>query len=56
MLILEETESDKLALLKSAIENKVEISFWYKGIDYVARKKGVPQMLNKTGDLHNLQI
>ena len=39
MLILEETESDKLTLLKSAIENKVEISFWYKGIDYVARKK-----------------
>ena len=39
MIILEETESDKLTLLKTAINNKVEISFWYKGIDYVARKK-----------------
>lgn len=39
MLILEQSESDKLALLKRAIENKVEISFWYKGLDYIARKQ-----------------
>jgi hypothetical protein len=34
MLILEQTESDKLALLKQAIEDKVEISFWYKGVKF----------------------
>jgi hypothetical protein len=39
MLILEETESEKYALLKKAIEDKVEISFWYRGVDYLARKK-----------------
>jgi hypothetical protein len=39
MLILEETESDKIALLTKAIESKVEISFWYRGLDYLARKK-----------------
>jgi hypothetical protein len=32
MLILEQSEGDKLALLKKAIEDKVEISFWYKGV------------------------
>ncbi len=32
MLILEQSESDKLSLLKKAIEDKVEISFWYKGV------------------------
>lgn len=34
MLILEQSESDKLALLKKAIEDKVEISFWYKGVKF----------------------
>jgi hypothetical protein len=31
MLIFEQTESEKIDLLKQAIESKVEISFWYKG-------------------------
>lgn len=34
MLIIEQTESDKLTLLKQAIENKVEVSFWYKGVGF----------------------
>jgi|688.fasta_scaffold79107_8 hypothetical protein len=34
MLILEQSERDKLTLLKKAIEDKVEISFWYKGIKF----------------------
>lgn len=34
MIILEQTESDKLTLLKKAIEDKVEIYFWYKGIRF----------------------
>lgn len=34
MLILEQSESDKLSLLKKAIENKVEVSFYYKGVGF----------------------
>lgn len=32
MLILETQGSDKMALLKQAIDNKYEISFWYRGV------------------------
>jgi hypothetical protein len=32
MLIIEQNENEKLSLLRQAIENKVEISFWYRGI------------------------
>lgn len=34
MLILEEIESEKMDLLKTAIENKYTISFWYKGVRF----------------------
>jgi hypothetical protein len=34
MLILEQSENDKLTLLKKAIDDKVEISFWYKGVKF----------------------
>jgi hypothetical protein len=34
MLILEQSENDKLTLLQKAIEDKVEISFWYKGVAF----------------------
>jgi hypothetical protein len=32
MLIIEQNENEKLSLLRQAIENKVEISFWYRGV------------------------
>ena len=32
MLIIEQNEDEKLSLLRQAIENKVEISFWYRGV------------------------
>lgn len=38
MLILEETQSDKLALLRKAIESKVEIAFWYRGVKFMDPK------------------
>ncbi len=34
MLIFEETETEKLSLIRKAIEKKVEISFWYKGVKF----------------------
>lgn len=39
MLILEQSQDDKIKILKDAIENKYSISFWYRGDDYVNRKK-----------------
>lgn len=32
MLIIEQNENEKLSLLRKAIEDKVEISFWYRGV------------------------
>jgi hypothetical protein len=32
MLIIEQNENEKLSLLRQAIEDKVEISFWYRGV------------------------
>jgi hypothetical protein len=34
VLILEQNQSEKLTLLRFAIENKYEISFWYKGVKF----------------------
>jgi len=39
MLIFEQTQEDKVEKIKNAIDNKYSISFWYRGDDYVKRKK-----------------
>ena len=39
MLILEQTDNEKIDLLRDAINNKFEISFWYRGQDFQQKKR-----------------